>query len=103
MSEPVLPYRLDPRRMSPGGEVLSEEYEIPAGEKAAVLRDLYPFEDVPEMDDQKFDLHLERIFRVGDFKVIREGGINYLVSPFYYDGGGTVIDWVPADWASNNG
>lgn len=33
-----------------------------------------------------------------EFKVVREGGRNYLVSPYYYESGGTMIDWMPADF-----
>jgi hypothetical protein len=30
--------------------------------------------------------------------VYREDETNYLVSPYYPEGDGTVIDWMPADW-----
>jgi len=29
-----------------------------------------------------------------------EHGMNYLVSPYYPESGGTVIDWVDEDWAN---
>ena len=74
-----------------------EEYEIPMNQKAAVLKKLYPFDPVPKMDDVMFDLHAEKTFRVSDFRVVRDGGMNMLVSPYYPESGGTVIDWMPED------
>lgn len=74
-----------------------EEYDIPMNQKAAVLKKLYPFDPVPKMDDVMFDLHAEKTFRVSDFRVVRDGGMNMLVSPYYPESGGTVIDWMPED------
>jgi hypothetical protein len=34
---------------------------------------------------------------VRDFRVTWENGQNWLVSPYYPNSGGTVIDWVPPD------
>jgi len=36
----------------------------------------------------------KRKFRVREFLVAREGGMNVLASPYYLEAGGTVIDWV---------
>jgi hypothetical protein len=36
-------------------------------------------------------------FSLREFRVTREGGMNCLVNPYYEEGGGTVIDWVPPD------
>jgi len=76
-----------------------EEYIIPAHRKADVLAEMYLFEPVPSLDEVRFDLHSGRLFTVRDFRVTREHGRNWLVSPHYEDGGGTVIDWMPESWA----
>jgi hypothetical protein len=75
---------------------VSEEYDIPLSAKKKVLQEMYLFQDCPELTDTLFDLHAEKKFKVVDFKVVREGGRNYLVSPYYYESGGTMIDWMPA-------
>lgn len=76
-----------------------EEYIIPEHRKAAVLEEMYLFDPVPSLDEVRFDLHSGRLFTVRDFRVTREHGRNWLVSPYYEDGGGTVIDWMPESWA----
>ena len=48
------------------------EYLIPVGEKAKVLRDLYPFVGVPSLQEKRYDLHEGKVFRVVDFQVVRE-------------------------------
>ncbi len=87
------PFPSEPRRNS-NGIVISEEFIIPAGEKQAYLDSHYPFEDPPRLDEQKFDLHSGKKFYVRDYKLVRENGVNYIVSPFYYESGGTIIDWM---------
>lgn len=92
ISEPRLPF---PTRIIPAKWGSVEEYDIPTGEKTAVLDRLYPFEPVPGLDEEMFDLHAEKTFRVSDFRVVRDLGENLLVSPYYPESGGTVIDWIP--------
>ena len=36
----------------------------------------------------------KRTFKVRDYIVTREGSGNFLVTPFYAEAGGTVLDWV---------
>jgi hypothetical protein len=98
----VLPFRRQLRLADVHGTPISEEYDIPLNAKNKVLREMYLFEDCPELTDVLCDLHAGRTFTVADFKVVREGGKNYLVSPYYYESGGTMIDWVPADWADED-
>lgn len=74
-----------------------EEYIIPENKKAEVLDLLYPFEPVPSLNEERYDIHIERKFIVKDFRVTRENGMNFLVSPYYFQGGGSVIDWMPVD------
>jgi len=74
-----------------------EEYVIPDDKKAEVLKELYIFDPVPALDEERFDLHSGKKFVIRDFRVTREEGQNFLVSPYYEEGGGTVIDWMPAE------
>ena len=74
-----------------------EQYIIPDTDRKKVLESLYPFEHKPDMDSQMLDIHAGRTFKVKDFMVIREGDGNFLVSPYYAQAGGTVLDWMPAD------
>jgi len=94
--EPRLPFPLR-RRPAAGGTV--DVYVIPDDKKQAVLMELYPFAPVPSLDEEVYDLHADKKFKVKDFCVTREGGMNFLVSPYYFESGGTVIDWLPADCA----
>jgi len=92
--EPKLPY---PTRRVPAAWGSVEVYEIPEQEKAAVLESLYPFDPVPKLKETMLDIHEEKTFRVLEFLVVRDCGMNMLVSPYYPISGGSVIDWMPAD------
>jgi hypothetical protein len=81
-------------KLEGGGTV--ETYIIPDDKKAEVLKKLYPFTPVPDLDEVRFDLHEEKNFRVGDYLVTYEDGFNYVVSPYYASSGGTAMDWMPA-------
>jgi len=74
-----------------------EVYVIPDEKKTEVLEELYPFIPVPSLDEERYDVHAEKRFRVKDFCVTKESGMNFLVSPYYFERGGTVIDWLPID------
>ncbi len=89
--DPELPFPRKPLKVH-GGTV--EEYIIPEEKKEEVLRQLYIFRDCPSLDDELLDIHEDKKFKVRDFRVTREGGMNMLVSPYYPNSGGTVIDWV---------
>lgn len=93
-AEPKLPFPTQKLKMEGGGTV--DVYIIPDDKKAEVLAELYLSSSVPHLDDVMFDLHIEKHFRVGDYLVTYERGVNYLVSPYYASGGGTVIDWMPS-------
>jgi len=93
--EPKLSY---PTRQVPEGAKMIEEYIIPEEEKAKVLNGLYPFEPVPALTEMMYDLHEEKQFWVGDFRVVRGADMDMLVSPYYFNSGGTVIDWMPQDF-----
>lgn len=93
----VLPYPLEARARDKDGWGVSEEYLIPADERQKVLLEHYPFAEPPSLDDEVLDLHADKNFFVRDYKLVREDGHNLLVSPYYYESGGSVIDWVPLD------
>ena len=99
---PMRPYLGDPRLPFPTkpcviNGITVEEYIIPEEKKALVLKAVYPFVPLPSLDEERLDLHSGKKFKIRQFRVTREGSQNCLVSPYYEEGGGTVIDWVPPD------
>ena len=94
----ILKFPREVRQRNGRGRPTSEEYIIPTSSKREVLKLLYPFSGIPALDEQRYDLHEGKRFSVADFKVVREDDMNYLVSPYYYESGGTVIDWMPANF-----
>jgi len=87
-----LPYPTQPMYFPNGTSV--EEFIIPDEDKEIVLAQLYPFSPIPNLTDEMYDLHADKNFIVKDFRVTWEHGMNYLVSPYYPESGGTVIDWM---------
>ena len=90
-----LPYSTKPMYFPDGSSV--EEFIIPEEDRELVLEQLYPFSPVPKLTDEMYDLHADKTFIVKDFRVTWEHGMNYLVSPYYPESGGTVIDWMDQD------
>jgi hypothetical protein len=78
-------------------DTVVEEYLIPEEQKEPVLEALYPFVPIPSLEEERLDLHSGKRFKVREFRVTHEAGMNCLVSPYYEEGGGTVIDWFPLD------
>lgn len=93
--EERLPYPTQPMYFPDGTWV--EEFLIPEEDKEIVLEQLYPFSPIPKLTDVVYDLHADKTFVVKDFRVTWEHGMNYLVSPYYPESGGTVIDWMDQD------
>ena len=87
-----LPYPTKPMVFQDGTSV--EEFIIPEEDKELVLEQLYPFSPIPKLTDTVYDLHADKTFIVREFRVTWEHGMNYLVSPYYPESGGTVIDWM---------
>jgi hypothetical protein len=81
------------KRLGPGYIGMTEEFIIPDADREMVLQKLYPFVDPPRLGTRKTDIECNKKFTVRDFKVVRERGHIALVSPYYYEAGGTVIDW----------
>ncbi|MBQ7178506.1 MAG: hypothetical protein IJS08_13910 [Victivallales bacterium] len=90
-----LDYPTEPLEMANGCEV--EKYIIPNEDRQKVLDALYPFTEVPSLDTMLLDLHTSKTFKVRDYIVTREGDGNFLVTPYYAEAGGTVLDWVKPD------
>ena len=90
-----LPYSTRPMQLANGSSV--EEFIIPEEDKEIVLEQLYPFSPLPKLTDEMYDLHANKTFIVREFRVTWEHGMNYLVSPYYPESGGTVIDWMDED------
>lgn len=96
MENQRLPFPTRPLKVQGG---IIEEYIIPDDHKEAVLKLLYPFVPVPSLDEEMIDIHEDRNFFVRDYRVVREGSMDALVSPYYPISGGSVIDWMPLDCA----
>ena len=99
MLEERLPYETRPLYFPSGNYV--EEFIIPDEDRELVLARLYPFTPIPKLTDRMIDIHTDKVFTVKDFRVTWEYGMNYLVSPYYPEGGGTVIDWMEEDLATD--
>ena len=95
-----LDYPTEKLRMATGCEV--ERYIIPEEDKQKVLDMLYPFAGQPSLDDELLDIHTDKNFKVRDYIVTREGDGNFLVSPYYAEKGGTVLDWIRLKDVDNN-
>ena len=95
-----LEYPTEILKMSNGCEV--ERYIIPEEDKQKVLDMLYPFAGQPSLDDELLDIHTDKNFKVRDCIVTREGDGNFLVSPYYAEKGGTVLDWIRLKDVDNN-
>jgi hypothetical protein len=91
-----LPYQTRPMYFPNGASV--EEFIIPDEDRELVLEQLYPFSPIPKLTDVMYDIHADKKFMVRDFRVTWEHGMNYLVSPYYPESGGTVIDWWDDNW-----
>ena len=95
-----LEYPTETLKMANGCEV--EKYNIPEEDKQKVLDMLYPFAGQPALDDELLDIHTDKNFKVRDYIVTREGDGNFLVSPYYAEKGGTVLDWIRLKDGDNN-
>ena len=88
------PFPSEPRGRSPRGHATSEEFIIPKSKKQAYLNAHFPFESPPKLNERQYDIHADKIFYVRDYKLVREDCLNFIVSPYYYESGGTILDWM---------
>jgi len=95
-----LPYQTRPLYFSNGASV--EEFIIPDEDRELVLEQIYPFSPIPKLTDVMYDIHAGKTFTVKDFRVTWEHGMNFLVSPYYPESGGTVIDWWDDNWTDED-
>jgi hypothetical protein len=95
-----LPYQTRPMVFTNGASV--EEFIIPDEDRELVLEQIYPFSPIPKLTDVMYDIHAEKTFMVKDFRVTWEHGMNFLVSPYYPESGGTVIDWWDENWSDED-
>ena len=98
---PELPYPFKDVECADG--TVQKVYIIPDADKAKMLSDIYPFADAPGIDDEKFDLHERKPFKVRDFLVIRWCVGNLLASPYFPRSGGMLVDWIPPEKANATG
>ena len=91
-----LPYQTRPMYFPNGASV--DEFIIPDEDRELVLEQIYPFSPIPKLTDIMYDIHADKKFMVKEFRVTWEHGMNYLVSPYYPESGGTVIDWWDENW-----
>jgi len=92
-----LPYKTRAMYFPNGASV--EEFIIPDEDRELVLEQIYPFSPIPKLTDIMYDIHADKTFIVKEFRVTWEHGMNYLVSPYYPESGGTVIDWWDDNWS----
>ena len=98
MSRPNCCIRSSPSRWP--ADRTSKFYDIPEEAKATVFPEVYPFQPCPALDDERFDLHEQKLFKFRDAQVIRHNGRNLIVSPFYSHSGGMVVDFMPPECAT---
>ncbi|MEP7134313.1 MAG: hypothetical protein ABI904_05220 [Chloroflexota bacterium] len=95
-----LPYQTRPMYFTNGASV--DEFIIPDEDRELVLEQIYPFSPIPKLTDVMYDIHAEKTFMVKEFRVTWEHGMNFLVSPYYPESGGTVIDWWDENWSEED-
>ncbi|MBR0458004.1 MAG: hypothetical protein IJJ26_02085 [Victivallales bacterium] len=90
-----LPYPLSDLACSDG--TVQKEYIIPDDAREKVLNQLCFLQPVPGLEDMRFDLHEQKLFKVKEYRVIRWHGTNILASPYFPHTGGMLVDWMEPD------
>lgn len=73
--------------------------EVKIEDKEKYLKEHYPFENIPNLRDQRRCIHCDRIFTIGDYKVfIDEDDEELIYCPYAPECDGTLIDWIPVDY-----
>lgn len=94
----LLPLETRPLKMRYGKP--ETEYVIPDDKRKEILKQVCPFNIVPALEDEMYDIHEDKFFTVRDYRVIRCRNRNMLVSPYYPISGGMIVDWVPKEQAA---
>lgn len=90
---PLLDYPLKEMTAYDGSKELI--YDLPEDiDRKKLLNELYPFLEIPKIDEMRYDLHEQKHFVVRDYVVVRHEGRNLLASPYYLRSGGMVVDWI---------
>ncbi|MCU0421631.1 MAG: hypothetical protein MUC81_02380 [Bacteroidia bacterium] len=80
---------------NPKNQASHDLKELIIENKQKYLNENYPFEDLPDLNDEKCCLHCQKIIKVGDYKVFKDEMRNeFICCPNTPDCNGTVIDWV---------
>jgi hypothetical protein len=74
-----------------------EEYIIPEDKKQEVIEDLFPAKPY-DPDEMLEDTRSGKLFRFSKSRVVYADGCNFVVSPYYTDGGGTAINFMPVSY-----
>ena len=73
--------------------------EVLVTDKQQFLNENYPFGSAPELTDKFRCLHCGEVITVGEYKIFREqgGDFLYICYPNAPECNGTVIDWIDVD------
>ena len=77
--------------------ILSQEVIIKDEDKQEFFNKNYCFGEPPDFNETRYCLHCGEIIRVGDFKVQREEGFDFICCPNWPDCDGTIADWMPEE------
>ena len=69
-------------------------YEIPDESKESVLNTLWPFFEIPSMDEPLLDIHENKLTTLRNCIVVRVGNRNIVVTENYFHSGGTCLDLI---------
>lgn len=80
-----------------------EQYIVPTEKKEAIIRELWLFSDADklDMDGMYLDLHTGKTFKLREAIITRENGRNFVMSPYYSEGGGTLLDFASTGTREN--
>lgn len=94
---PMLEWPLKPVRL--GNGVTEDVYDIPEDKAYDELRKCWPFEDesFPKKGGKLYDVHAKKHIVIDKCLILRYMDRNIIVSPYYPESGGTVIDLVAFD------
>ena len=70
--------------------------EVTINDKQKYLNENYPFEDTPQLSEQRSCLRCGKVITVKDYKVYKdETGEEYICCPNAPECNGSIIDWMP--------
>lgn len=72
--------------------------EILIQDKQKYLNENHPTGEELVLTDKRECLHCGEVITVGDYKVFKEDGIEYIYCPNAPECDGTVIDWMPVGY-----